>query len=123
VHQFALKTGVPHFCHVSDVGKTVSFILQHGKIVHPIFRRQLSSHDHDCDSRERSADEMACTGDALTDIAEDADQRKALPQNLHHELSQILSDVRVEREHSQRLQWYNSASLDGWSPRNFQAVS
>ncbi len=77
VHQFALKTDVPHFCHVSDVGKTVSFSLQDGKIVHPIFRRPLSSPDHDCDSRERSADEMACTGDALTDIAEDADQRKA----------------------------------------------
>ncbi len=29
------------------------------------------------DLRERSADEMACTGDALTYIAEDADQRKA----------------------------------------------
>jgi hypothetical protein len=42
VHLFALKTGVPHFCHVSDVGKTVSFTLQDGKIVHPIFRRPLS---------------------------------------------------------------------------------
>ena len=77
VHQFALKTGVPHFCHVSDLGKTVSFTLPDGNIVHPIFRRPLSLPDHDCDSCERSADEMACTADASTDITEDADHCKA----------------------------------------------
>ena len=77
VHQFALKTGVPHFCHVSDLGKTVSFALPDGNVVHPTFRRPLSSPDHDCDPRERSADETACTGDASTEIAEGADQRQA----------------------------------------------
>ena len=73
VHQFALQTGVPHFCHVSDLGKTVSFALPNGNIVHATFRRPMSSPDHDCDSRERSADEMACTGDASTE-SEGADR-------------------------------------------------
>ena len=78
VHQFALQTGVPHFCHVSDLGKTISFTLPNGNQVHLIFRRPLSSPDHNCDSRERSADEMACTGDGSTGIAEGADQGKSL---------------------------------------------
>jgi hypothetical protein len=81
VHQFAanfaLKTGVLHFCNVSDLGKTNGFALPGGTVVHPTFRRPLSSPDHDCDPRERSADEMACTGDASTEIAEGADQRQA----------------------------------------------
>ena len=72
VHQFALKTGVPHFCHVSDLGKMVSFTLQDGRIVHHTFRKPA------CDSRERSADEMACTGDGSTGIAEGADKGKSL---------------------------------------------
>ena len=76
VHQFALKTGVPHFCHVSDLGKTVSFTLQNGNRVHCIFRLPLSSFP-DCDSRGRSTEEMACTGDASTEIAEGTDQGKA----------------------------------------------
>ena len=172
VHQFALKTGVPHFCHVSDLGKTVSFTLPDGNIVHPIFRRPLSLPDHDCDPRERSADEMACADDASTEIAK-GDQRKApdrkrgddytkflsfkrqletrptllvilnqtlthprsgrqglpmcihshLSQNLRHELSQILSDARVEREHSQRLQQDTSASHHSRGPRDCQVVS
>jgi len=58
VHQFALKTGVPHFCHARDLGKTVSFTLPDGKVVYRSFRR------HDCDSRERSADEATCIGEA-----------------------------------------------------------
>ena len=41
VHQFALQTGVPHFCHVSYLGKTISFTLPNGNQVHLIFRRQL----------------------------------------------------------------------------------
>jgi hypothetical protein len=30
VNQFALQTGVPHFCHIEDVGKLVSFVLPCG---------------------------------------------------------------------------------------------
>jgi hypothetical protein len=37
--------------------------LPKGKIVPPIFRQQLSSPDHDCDSRERSAAEASSIGD------------------------------------------------------------
>lgn len=90
VHQFALKTGVPHFCHVSDLGKTVSFTLPDGNIVHPIFRRPLSSPDHDCDPRERSADEMACADDASTEIAK-GDQRKAPDRKRGDDYTKFLS--------------------------------
>jgi hypothetical protein len=58
VHQFALKTGVPHFCHVSDLGKTVSFTLPDGRIVHHTFRKPA------CDSRERSTDESTLISEA-----------------------------------------------------------
>ena len=78
MHQFALQTGVPHFCHVSDLGKTISFTLPNGNQVHRIFRRPLSSPNHDSDSRERSADEMAGTSDGSTGIAEGADQGKSV---------------------------------------------
>ena len=51
VHQIALKSGVPHFCHVSDLGKRVSITLPGGKLVHPIFRRAACcnrSDSHEC---------------------------------------------------------------------------
>ena len=35
VRQIAHDSGVPHFCHANDLGKTVSFTLPGGKIVHP----------------------------------------------------------------------------------------
>ena len=73
VHQFALKTGVPHFCHVSDLGKTVSFTLPSGKIVLTILRRPVSSPDHGCDMRERSADETTPIGDTSKQMAEGED--------------------------------------------------
>ena len=45
--QFALKTGEPHFCHVSELGKTVSFTRSESKIAYPIFRtRKKSGLDH-----------------------------------------------------------------------------
>jgi hypothetical protein len=79
VHQFALKTGVPHFCHVSDLGKTVSFTLPSGKLVLSILRRPVSSPDRGCDLRERSADETTSIVDASKQMAEgEGDPLKAL---------------------------------------------
>ena len=75
MYQFALKTGVPHFCHVNDLGKTVSFAVPSGKIVHTILRRRqpISSPEYDCDSCEYSADETTLIGDASTQINEGDD--------------------------------------------------
>jgi hypothetical protein len=42
VHQFALATGTPQFCHVSDLGKTVSVALPGGKIVYRALLRPSS---------------------------------------------------------------------------------
>ena len=58
VHQFALKTGVPHFCHVSDLGKLVRITLPDGRIVHHTLRKPA------CDSSERSADESTFISEA-----------------------------------------------------------
>ncbi len=69
VGQFALKTGVPHFCHVNYPGKTVSFTLPNSRIVYRIFRQPISSLN--CDSRERSANHI---GVASTGIAEGRDK-------------------------------------------------
>ena len=44
VHQFALASSVLHFCHVSDLGKSVSFTLPGGKIEHSTLRRPMSFH-------------------------------------------------------------------------------
>ena len=63
VHHFALKTGAPHFCHVGDLGKTVSFTLSDGRIVHHTFRNPA------CDSRERSADESTFISEAAQSAA------------------------------------------------------
>ena len=60
VHQFALATGVPHFCHVRDLNKSVSFTLPGGKIVHRTLRRPMSSHH--CDSHMRSAEDSTSGG-------------------------------------------------------------
>lgn len=80
VHQFALKTGVPHFCHVSDLGKTVSFTLPDGRIVRHTFRKPA------CDSRERSADES--TFKFISESAQSAEggNKKGGPhEDLNHE--------------------------------------
>ena len=42
VHQFALSSGVPQFCHVSDLGKSVSVTLPGGRIEHRILCRPMS---------------------------------------------------------------------------------
>ena len=63
IHQFALKTGEPHFCHVSDLGKTVSFTRSDSKIVYPIFRRPLSLHAYDSTPIECSAGDTTIIGE------------------------------------------------------------
>ena len=55
IHQFALKTGEPHFCHISDSGKQVSFTLSDSKIVYPIFHLPLSLQAYDSTPIECSA--------------------------------------------------------------------
>ena len=42
VHQFALSSGVPQFCHVSDLGKLVSVTLPGGRIEHRTLCRPIS---------------------------------------------------------------------------------
>ena len=42
VHQFARSSGMPQFCHVSDLGKSVSVTLPGGRIEHRILCRPRS---------------------------------------------------------------------------------
>ena len=42
MHQFALSSGVPQFCHVSDLGKLVSVTLPGGMIEHSILCLPMS---------------------------------------------------------------------------------
>ena len=69
VHQFALATGTPQFCHVSDLGKTVSVALPGGKRVHHTLLRPSSSHH--CETRARvrrgSSEDRRSTGEASAD--------------------------------------------------------
>jgi len=65
VHQFALATGTPQFCHVSDLGKTVSVALPGGnKIVYRTLLRPLSSHPCETRARVRSSVGRRSTGEA-----------------------------------------------------------
>ena len=64
MHQFALATGVPHICHVRDLGKSVSVTLPGGKIVHRTLCWPMSSHH--CDSRVRSQDSSTSGGEEST---------------------------------------------------------
>jgi hypothetical protein len=59
VHQFALKTGVPHFCHANDLGKTLSITMPGGKTVQVCFRppRLAVSECDSCDTRESRGEE------------------------------------------------------------------
>ena len=63
IHQFALKTGQPHFCHVSYLGKTVSFTLSDSKIVYPMFHRPWSLHAYDSPPIECSTGDTTIVGE------------------------------------------------------------
>jgi hypothetical protein len=57
VHQFALATGTPQFCHVSHLGKTVS-ALPGGKVVYSALLRPSSLHHFETRVRVRSLEDM-----------------------------------------------------------------
>ena len=66
---------LPHFCHVRDLGKSVSvilpasIILPAGKIVHCTLRRPMPSHHYD--SRVRSAEDSTSGGEESTTMDRD----------------------------------------------------
>ena len=75
VHQFALSSGVPQFCHVSDLGKSVSVTLPGGRIEHCILCRPISlcrsdSHVH---SAQNAGTENAVEGSTAAATAPRAD--------------------------------------------------
>ena len=59
VHQIAHDSGVPHFCHADDLGKTLSITMPGGKTVQVCFRppRLAVSECDSCDTRESRGEE------------------------------------------------------------------
>ena len=65
MHQFVLATGVPHFCHVKDLGKTVRVALPGGRSVHHTLCRPITSAHH-YDLRVRSSEDSTSGGGGST---------------------------------------------------------